>query len=499
MRWGDVMSQGSSKSSLGGHKKLTLVDAVAQSVGFMGPVFSIAFLVPLVVGLTAASGNGAGNAAALSVVVAAVGVIGLGWIIAEYTKKIQAAGSLYTYVSDGLGGRVGAAVGWLYYTGILALSAGILVMIGGTVHDTLLSEFNFHAIPYVGWDIILFALVAAVMYLGVALSTRLQLVLALISVTVVFIFSVYVVVKSGGLHHLSTGFSSSSSPTHWKGVLFGMLYGVLLFTGFESSANLGEETDQPERNIPRAVLFSVIAITIFYVMGSFAQVAGFHFNMNALGKAAQGIGPLFTLAGPSGQGGFASVAIRRLVELVVVFDMIAVLIGTAVAASRGIFALARDERLPRQLTTVSRRGTPTGATVVVLLGYVVVTALTLWSTSFALPNLPEYVSMFSWMSTYGGFAITIIYLLIAVGALRGLKDHPAKAKLYLAATVAIVVAGAAIFGGVYKVTAPTEYAPWAAIVILIVGLIAASAMPKAPEGIADYSALSSSEQGPLKL
>jgi len=71
--------------------------------------------------------------------------------------------------------------------------------------------------------------------------------------------------------------------------------------------------------------------------------------------------------------------------------------------------------------------------------------------------------------------------------------------LYLAATVAIVVAGAAIFGGVYKVTAPTEYAPWAAIVILIVGLIAASAMPKAPEGIADYSALSSSEQGPLKL
>ena len=152
-----------SKSSLGGAKKLTLVDAVAQSVGFMGPVFSIAFLVPLVVGITAASGNGAGNAAALSVILAAVGVIGLGWIIAEYTKKIQAAGSLYTYVSDGLGGRVGAAVGWLYYTGILALSAGILVMIGGTIHDTLLGEFNFHAIAYWGWDLILFALVAVVM------------------------------------------------------------------------------------------------------------------------------------------------------------------------------------------------------------------------------------------------------------------------------------------------------------------------------------------------
>ncbi len=489
----------SSKPSLGGVKKLTLVDAVAQSVGFMGPVFSIAFLVPLVVGLSSASSTGAGNGAALSVVFAAIGVIGLGWIIAEYTKKIQAAGSLYTYVSDGLGGRVGAAVGWLYYTGILALSAGILVMIGGTIHDTLNSEFNFHAIPYVDWDILLFVLVAVVMYFGVALSTRLQLVLALISVTVVFVFSLYVIIKSGGLHHLGTGFSPNSSPTHWKGILFGMLYGVLLFTGFESSANLGEETDKPARNIPRAVLFSVIAITVFYVIGSFAQVAGFHFNLSALGKANSGAGPLFTLASPSAQGGFAGTAIRRLVELVVIFDMIAVLIGTAVAASRGVFALARDERLPKQLTSISKRGTPTGATGVVLLAYVVVASLALWSTSFAIPGLPEYVSVFSWMSTYGGFAITVIYLLIAVGALRGLKDHPSKAKLYIASAVAIIVAGAAIFGGVYKVTAPTEYAPWAAVIILIVGLIAASVIPKAPEGIADYSALSESEQRPLKL
>src|ERR1035437_1531012 len=55
---------------LGGAKKLTLIDAVAQSVGFMGPVFSIAFLVPLLVGINAA-GIGAGAAAPLSVLIAA--------------------------------------------------------------------------------------------------------------------------------------------------------------------------------------------------------------------------------------------------------------------------------------------------------------------------------------------------------------------------------------------------------------------------------------------
>ena len=85
----------STNQALGGKRKLTLIDAVAQSVGFMGPVFSIAFLVPLVVGITSVTGDGAGTGAALSVVIATIGVFGLGWIIAEYTKKVQSAGSLY--------------------------------------------------------------------------------------------------------------------------------------------------------------------------------------------------------------------------------------------------------------------------------------------------------------------------------------------------------------------------------------------------------------------
>ena len=127
---------------LGGAKKLTLADVIAQSIGFMGPVFSIAFLVPLLVGLNAA-GKGAGTAAPLAVLIAAIGVLGLGWIVAQYAKRIHAAGSIYDYVTDGLGGRIGGASGYLYYVGILALGGGILIMIAGTLHDTLMAEFGF--------------------------------------------------------------------------------------------------------------------------------------------------------------------------------------------------------------------------------------------------------------------------------------------------------------------------------------------------------------------
>jgi amino acid transporter len=482
--------------TLGGKKKLTLKDAVAQSVGLMGPVFSIAFLVPLLVGMNA-SGRGAGNAASLSVLIAAIGVVGLGWIVAEYTRKIQAAGSLYDYVTDGLGTKVGTAAGWLYYTGMVALGSAILPMIGGTIHDTIQAEFNVQPFPQLVWDILLFLLVAVVMFFGVTLSTRMQLTLAMISLSVVFVYSIFVIGKSGGIHHIVTGFSPNSSPTHWSGVLFGVLYGVLLFTGFETSANLGEETENPKHDIPRAVLLSVLAIAGFYIIATFAQMSGFHFNLGSFGKNAAA--PLFTLAGPSSAGGYGSVFMRRLVELVVIFDMIAVLIGCAVSASRGIFAMARDHSLPQPLAKISSKGTPIGASNFVLFIYAVSITLTVTTSIFAITGYPHYFAMFSWLSTYGGFAIAVIYLLISLGALVGLKDRGKSMALYFACTVGILVTVGAIFGSIYKVTEPTISAPYAAGGVLLLGLIISLFMTNTPHTQTDFSELKESEQGPLKI
>ena len=452
---------------LGG--SLNLLDAVAQSVGVMGPVFSIAFLVPLLVGLNA-SGSGAGTAAPLSVLIAAVGVLGLGWIVAQYARRINAAGSLYDYVTDGLGARAGAASGLLYYAGIIALGSGILVMIGGTIRDTLRSELNLTPLPEVGWDLVLLVGLAVVLYLGVALSTRAQLVLALVSFTVVLVFMIVVIAEVGPGNRVGTAFTPSSSPQGLSGVFFGVLYGVLLFTGFETAANLGEETAYPRRDIPRAVLISVLTVAGFYVIGSYAQVAGYHFSPDAIGKNAGA--PLFGLAGPASSGGFGSVTVRRVLELVVVFDMLAVLIGCSVSASRGLFAMARDHRLPRTLARVSRRGTPLAASIVVLaFGVIFVLATELWPTLFAQDGTPHYAAIFGWGSTFGGFALAVIYLLMSVGALRGLRDHRKPWAVYLACVVGVLVTGAAIFGSVYHVAAPTIYAPYAAIGVLVLGLL----------------------------
>jgi amino acid transporter len=102
-------------------------------------------------------------------------------------------------------------------------------------------------------------------------------------------------------------------------------------------------------------------------------VAGFHYSLKAITSAAAA--PLFALGAPASAGGYGGTWIDRLLELVVLFDMLAVAIGCAVSASRGVFAMARDRRLPAALAVTSERnGAPLGAAAFVV-GASIVTLL----------------------------------------------------------------------------------------------------------------------------
>jgi amino acid transporter len=151
--------------------------------------------------------------------------------------------------------------------------------------------------------------------------------------------------------------------------------------------------------------------------------------------------------------------------------MLAVAIGCAVSASRGIFAMARDRRIPGVLATVSRRhDSPLGATIF-LVGASLVTLLVnqFWTGLFALPSTPHYFALFAWGSTFGGFALVVVYLLMAVGSLRNFANARGQFWLTVSAVIAILITAGAIFGSFYKVTSPTILAPWFALAVLVIG------------------------------
>ncbi len=453
-----------------GAKRLTLIDVLAQSVGFIGPVFSSAFIIPLIIGVNVAA-RGAGTSAPLAVILAGVGVFALGWIVAQYAKRIHAAGSLYDYVTNGLGRTMGAASGWLYYGGTIMLTTGLGVLLGGYVHDSLLPAFSVGPwLPVWAWDTILAVLLFAALYFGVQISTRVQLTLALLSIAVVLIFFATVIGKLGSANDLAKAFDPT--PTDgFSGILFGVLYGVLIFVGFETAANLAEETADPKRSIPRAVLGAVVLVSLWYLIASYVEVAGFHFDLKVITSPQVSGAPLFALGAPGTE--FGSDLWLKVLLVVVFLDMLAVYVGAAVASTRGTFAMARDRRLPAPLAGVSERyGTPTGAIVLLLVVQaVLIVAAEANSTILALPGLPHYFAVFAWCATFGGFALLVVYLLMSLGAIRGLADDPSKAKLAISVILGVAITGGGIFGSFYKVTSPTLLAPWAAVIWGILGLL----------------------------
>jgi amino acid transporter len=444
-----------------GAKRLTLVDVIAQSFGFIAPVFSAAFLIPLIAGAGAA-GRGAGAATPFAVILAAIGVFALGWIVAQYAKRVHAAGSLYDYVRMGLGQSVGAVAGWVYYGGTTMLTSAVAVLIGGYVHDILQQEYNLQPLPGWLWSALFVAAVFTVLYLGVQISTRAQLTLALVSAAALLVFFISVIVQTNT--NSVRAFNPGSASDGLPGVLFGVIYGVLIFVGFETAANLAEETAEPKREIPRAVLLSVAIVAAYYVVAAYAQVAGFNFDIKTFTSAEVfGTGPILVLGSGSadaGPFGYGSTVIRQFLEVVILLDIMAVGLGTATASTRGVFALARDRRIPSPLATVTSRGTPIGSLVFVEAMSLLMVGLAYWTRSlFQLPDTPaalHYFSLFVWLSTFGGFALLVVYALMALGAFRGLADHANRAGVWVAGLLGLAISLGGVWGGIYRVPAPAN-------------------------------------------
>ena len=465
-----------------GARRLKLIDVIAQSVGLIGPVFSAAFLIPLIAGFNF-SGEGAGVATPFAVILAAIGTLALGWIVAQYAKRVHAAGSLYDYVTLGFGSRIGGWAGWIYYGATLLLASAIAVLIGWFLRDNVLPAFGVEGLltSWI-WSIAYVVLVFLVLAAGIQISTRLQLILALVSVAVVLAFFIDVIVSSpvfadGATTDALRPFDPSEAPSY-TGILFGVLYGVLIFVGFETAANLAEEAEQPKRAIPRAVLLSVTLVAIFYVIAAYAQVAGFGFDMEVFFSPEVAGAPLFALGAPDAQGGYggSSDLVLKVLLVVVLLDVMAVGLGAATASARGIFALARDRKIPGLFAkTTSSGNTVAAALVVAIVSAAWVVATLQFEQLFAngaLAPVPHELGVFQWISTLGGFLIMAVYGLVCLGAFSGLRDHPRRAGVVISALIGIAVAAGAIFGAIYKVQPPfdrvwTWAAIWAGVGLLI--------------------------------
>jgi amino acid transporter len=482
-----------------GRAKLTLTGVLAQSVGFMGPVFSVATLLPLIVGLSA-TGRGAGVATPAALMVAGAGIFGVGWIIAQYAKRIHLCGSLYEYVCDSAGPRLGVIAGWVYYGAMLILGSATFLVLGGLTQVFLETAFSVN----VAWwplSLMFLALVLATVVIGVQVSIRAQLILVLVSSVVVLGFSLYIILRGGlGGNSLST---QPLNPFSISGLnlLYGVLYGINMFIGFESAASLAEETDDPKRHVPRAVLVSLTIVGLYFLVTAYAQAVGFGLDAEAWKNS---IFPLQALA--SGDE-FGSAGFGHAIAVLIILDIAAVAIGVGVAVTRGMLAMARVGRLPAPLATVHARfRTPVvGAALLGAVSLISIVVVRLgdgvFSRATGEPGVlqPQWAPAFAWMAGFGGTGLALMYLAVSAAGVRGLWNQVNRVKLVIAASAGILVAAGAVFGAIYKAASPLNTVPWALGIWILLGaawsIIAVRRSRDTAEAGAESDALTANPSG----
>jgi amino acid transporter len=127
----------------------------------------------------------------------------------------------------------------------------------------------------------------------------------------------------------------------------GMIFCLLAFIGFEAAAPLGEETREPRRTIPRAVVWSAILVGLFYVFNYYAATVFF---------GPEEMSGFYTAHDGDPWGFMAESVLPGIGGLLIVFAILNSSIANAnagaTAATRSLFAMGRASLLPRFFAAV---------------------------------------------------------------------------------------------------------------------------------------------------
>jgi APA family basic amino acid/polyamine antiporter len=241
---------------------------------------------------------------------------------------------------------------------------GVMVAFMATLVTYIAGQFGI-TIPVVGQIVIACVFAALVGYIairGISGSTNVSIAINIIQLTTLVIFSVLAIafrnanplhVPADGWYHAQA--SSIVVPHNLAGLLFQSTIAMLILVGFESSTAFAAEAKNPKRDIPRAVIISLVIQGIFaylfqyfaanYALGSWLGNDAAGKGIAAAGASAAPIGDMAIKIGNSmlGGNGFA-------LMIVLAISVAIAILGTTLAAmNTGVrisFAMAQDNEMP---------------------------------------------------------------------------------------------------------------------------------------------------------
>ena len=256
---------------------LGLVDISASTMANIGPAYSFYFSAGFLF-LTA------GIAAPLTIIVAGIAIALLGNTLSQFSRVHPSTGGFISYVGKTFGGTSAVTTALLCGAGYIIAISSVLAICGGYL--SLLLQYYFNVdIPWGIFSVVFTAGAIVMMVRGVAVSTKLAGLFFGFEMLVLVVVSVAALIKNGG-HLSAVPFQPSHLAGGFSGLSAGFPLAVYLFIGWENSAALAEETNNPRRNVPRAIYMSVALMLVGYVLYAYATATGFKYNITLLNSVA---------------------------------------------------------------------------------------------------------------------------------------------------------------------------------------------------------------------
>lgn len=276
-----------------------------------------------------------GNMLWLSFVVAATVALLTGLAYAEFVSRFPDAGGSYEYIKQGLGARTALYMSiFITFTGVVAAAA-----IAISFADYLSRLINFP-----NWIIVIgiIALMAFFNIIGSKYSSYYNG-----FATVVTLLGLGLVIGFA-LPDFGTVDLFCFNDKGWTGILSGGALIFFSYIGFEDLVKMAEETKEPKKNMPKAVLLSGVTVLIIYVLIAISAVSVLDWQ-----KLAESNGPLAAVI----QTKLGSIGSTILV-VVALFATSKTILTNILGTSRLLYDVARDSEIGwlKKFTTISGFG-----------------------------------------------------------------------------------------------------------------------------------------------
>ncbi len=369
---------------------------LAQSIAVISPTMTAVLIIALCF-------SDAGNGTWLAYAFGTVMLLFVVGCLNQFAKRSALPGSMYGYTGRGLGPKAGVISGWSLIWAYLFI--GVAGLAGFAIFaQQLLSGLGVHStVPPVIFFLLSAGVCWFIAYKDIHVSSLLTLVFEIVSVACILSFAAVVLFKHGLT--IDTTIVKAKGMT-FHGLSLAVVICIFSLVGFESATTLGGEAKNPLKNVPRAVVVSLLITGAFMVFMSYVEVFGTRHYGTPLNDIAL---PLTTLSKIYGVSFF-----KVPVALGAMVSFFSLTLSCLNAGSRIIYPMAQHTVFPKHLGRAHKDNqTPHIAITVYILAIVTI--------PLVLEVFTNPLTTFGDAGTLAAFGFLTAYFLISVAAPAYLK------------------------------------------------------------------------------